>query len=146
MNRGAWRATVHGVTKSRTRQKRLSTQAHKFQSQNNTEPAESRASLGAQMVKNLPALQKTQVWSMGWEAPLEKRTATHSSILAWRIPWTEEPDRLSFMGSQIVGHNWETNCNPERLHQFTSSWHRASALAPCSTRAPGTVSPESVLI
>ena len=105
MNRGAWRATVHGVTKSRTRQKRLSTQAHKFQSQNNTEPAESRASLGAQMVKNLPALQKTQVWSMGWEAPLEKRTATHSSILAWRIPWMEEPGGLQSIELQRVRHN-----------------------------------------
>ena len=56
-------------------------QAHIFQFQNNKEPAESRASLVAQMAKNLPALQKTQVPSMGWEAPLEKGMATHSSIL-----------------------------------------------------------------
>ena len=48
------------------------------------------ASLVAQMVKNLPAMQKTQVQSLGWEDPLEKRMATHSSMLAWRIPWTEE--------------------------------------------------------
>ena len=48
----------------------------------------------AQMVKNLPAMQETQVQSLGWEDPLEKGMATHSSILAWRIPWTEEPDRL----------------------------------------------------
>ena len=101
---------------------------------------------GGSAEKNTPAKQEMWVQSLGREDPLEKGMATHSSILAWRIPWTEEPDRLSFMGSQIVGHNWETNCNPERLHQFTSSWHRASALAPCSTRAPGTVSPESVLI
>ena len=53
-----------------------------------------RASLVAQMVKNLPAVWETQVQSLGWEDPLEKGMATHSSILAWRIPWTEEPDRL----------------------------------------------------
>ena len=63
------------------------------------------ASLVAQMVKNLPAmqeLQETQVWSLGWEDPLEKDMVTHSSILAWKISWTEEPGRLQFMGSQ----NW----------------------------------------
>ena len=52
------------------------------------------ASLVAQMVKNLPAMQETWVWSLGWEDPLEKRMATHSSVLAWRIPWTEEPGGL----------------------------------------------------
>ena len=54
----------------------------------------------AQLVKNLPAIQKTWVQSLGWEDPLEKGKATHSSILSWRIPWTEEPDRLQSMGSQ----------------------------------------------
>ena len=48
----------------------------------------------AQMVNNLPAMQETQVWSLIWEDPLEKEMATHSSILAWRIPWTEEPGGL----------------------------------------------------
>ena len=48
----------------------------------------------AQTVKNLPAMQETQVWSLGGEDTLEKRMATHSSMLAWRIPWTEEPDEL----------------------------------------------------
>ena len=57
------------------------------------------------MVKNLPAMQETQVQSLGQEDPLEKGIATHSSILAWKTPWTEEPDRLWFMGSQRVGHN-----------------------------------------
>jgi len=58
------------------------------------------ASLVAQMVKNLPAMQNTQVQSLGREDPMEKGMATHSSIPAWRIPWTEEPDRLQFMGLQ----------------------------------------------
>ena len=64
------------------------------------------ASLVAQMVKNLPAMQETWVWSLGQEDPLEKKMATYSSILAWRIPWTEEPDGIQSMGSQRVGHNW----------------------------------------
>ena len=59
-----------------------------------------RASLLAQSVKNLPAMQETWVRFQGWEDPLEKEMATHSSILAWRIPWTEEPGRLQSMGSQ----------------------------------------------
>ena len=59
----------------------------------------------AQVVKNLPAMQETQVRSLGWEDPLEKGTATHSSILAWRIPWTEEPGGLQSIGSQGVGHD-----------------------------------------
>ena len=54
--------------------------------------------LVSQMVKTLPAMHKTQVRSLGWEDPLEKRMAPHSSILAWRIPWTEEPDKLQSMG------------------------------------------------
>ena len=59
----------------------------------------------AQTVKNLPVIQETWVLSLGWEIPLEKGMAIHSSILAWRIPWTEEPDGLQSMGSQIVRHN-----------------------------------------
>ena len=58
------------------------------------------ASLIAQSVKNLPAMQKTWVQFLGWEDPLEKEMATHSSILAWRIPWTEEPGSLQSMGSK----------------------------------------------
>ena len=59
----------------------------------------------AQMVKNLPAVQGTQVQSQGWEDPLEKEMATHSSILEWRTPQTEEPGRPQSMGSQRVGYN-----------------------------------------
>ena len=57
------------------------------------------------MVKNLPAMQETQVRSLGREDPLENRMATHSSVLAWKIPWTEEPGRLQSMGSQRVGQD-----------------------------------------
>ena len=65
----------------------------------------------AQWVKNLPAMQETQetwVWSLGWEAPLEKEMATHSSIFAWGVPWTQEPRGLQSIGPQKVGHNLET--------------------------------------
>ena len=55
--------------------------------------------------KNLPAMRETWVRPLGWEDPLEKETTTHSSVLAWRIPWTEEPGRLQSMGSQRVGHD-----------------------------------------
>ena len=63
------------------------------------------ASLVAQMVKRMPAMQETWVQSLGWEDPLEKEMATHSSTLAWKIPWTEEPGRLQSMGLQTVRHN-----------------------------------------
>ena len=87
---------VHGIIKS---QKRLSNfQFHFFG-----------GFLVAQLVKNLPAVQETRVWSQGWEDPLEKEMATHSSILAWKIPWTEEPGGLQSMGSQRVRHDWVTN-------------------------------------
>ena len=61
------------------------------------------------MVKNLPVMQQTQVLSMGWENPLEKEMATHSSILAQRIPWTEERGEPQSMGLQRVRHDWTTN-------------------------------------
>ena len=63
------------------------------------------ASLVVQLVKNLPAVQETWVLSLGWEDPLEKEMATYSSILAWRISWTEELGGLQSMGLQRVGHN-----------------------------------------
>ena len=59
----------------------------------------------AQMVKNLPAMQEIQVRSLGQEDPLEKEMAIHSSVLAWKIPWTEESGGLQCMGSQRVGHD-----------------------------------------
>ena len=63
------------------------------------------ASLVAQMVKSLPAVWETQVRSLGQEDPQEKEMATHSSTLAWKIPWMVEPGRLQFMGSQRIGHD-----------------------------------------
>ena len=63
------------------------------------------ASLIAQLVKNPPAMQETLVQSLGWEGPLEKEMAAHSSILAWKIPWMVEPGRLPSVGSQRVGHD-----------------------------------------
>ena len=58
-----------------------------------------------QMIKSLPAMQEMQFQSLGWEDPLEEEMAIYSSILAWEIPWTEEPGRLQAMGSQRVGHD-----------------------------------------
>ena len=63
------------------------------------------ASLVAQSVKHLPPMWETQDQSLGWEDLLEKEMATHSSTLAWKIPWTEKPGRLQSVGSQRVGHN-----------------------------------------
>ena len=66
------------------------------------------ASLMAQRLKRLPGMRETWVRSLGWEDPLEKEMATHSSTLAWRIPWREGPGRLQSTGSQRVGHDWAT--------------------------------------
>ena len=81
--------------------------------------------LVTQMVKNLPAMQETQVWSLDREDPLEKGMTTHSSILAWRIPWTEEPSELQSMGSQRVRHDWVTNpftFHPRSWVQSSNEW------------------------
>ena len=68
-----------------------------------------RASLVAKRVNRLPAMWETRVRSLGWEDPLQKEMVTHSSILAWRIPWTEESSGLQSTGSQRAGYNWETS-------------------------------------
>ena len=65
--------------------------------------------LNGSVVKNLPAMQDTWVQSLGREDPLEKEMATHSSTLAWKIPWTEKPGRLQSIGSQRVGHDCATS-------------------------------------
>ena len=70
-----------------------------------------RAFLVAQTVNNLPAIQETWVQTLGWEDSVEKGMTTQCSILAWKMPWTEEPDGLLSMGLQRVRHNWATNAH-----------------------------------
>ena len=98
MDRGAWRATVHRVAKSQTRLKRLSMHARTYVCIIKSVAVYLKLtqynSLVAQRVKCLPGMQETWVQSLGQEDPLEKEMATHSSILAWKIPWREEPGRL----------------------------------------------------
>ena len=72
--------------------------------------------LVAQTVKHLPTMQETRVQSLGQEDPLEKEMATYSSILPWKIPWTEKPGRLQSMGSQRVGHDWTTSLSLFCMH------------------------------
>ena len=80
------------------------------------------ASLIAHVVKNLPAMQETGVQFLGQEDPLEKEMATHSSILAWRIPWTEEPGGLQSMRLQRVGHDIATKRERERKFIQVTIW------------------------
>ena len=86
------------------------------------------ASVVTQMVKNLPAVQKTQVQSLGWEDPLEKEMATHSSILAWRILWTEEPGRLvsvpkEFHGQRILADYSTWGCKESDMTEPHTCTH-----------------------
>ena len=116
---------VNTETNEQTRQKNrfnpwslleMTTQQHTFWIEKSTNIAFCKGlfwlSMGnrvAQMVKNTAAMQETWVWPLSWENPLEKRMTTHSSILAWRIPWTEEPCGIQSMRLQRVGHDWATN-------------------------------------
>ena len=94
-DKGAWWAAVYGVAQSRTRLKRLSSSS-----------SLSEGFPGGSVVKNPPSKAgDTWVQSLGQEDPLEKEIATHSSLLAWRIPWIEEPGELESMGSQRVGQD-----------------------------------------
>ena len=78
------------------------------------------SSLVAQRLKPLPAMQETQVWSLGREDPLEKEIVTHSSILAWRIPWMEKPGRLQSTGSQRVRHDWAISVTQGKRNKWVS--------------------------
>ena len=126
-DRKAWSAAVHGVTKSQTRLSDWTTTNQGIASATRTEVwncsdlSRIWTSMVAQTVKCLPMTWETQVWSLGQEDPLEKETATHSSILAWKIPWTEDPGRLQSMGSQRVGHNWVTSLSKRDM--FISLWN-----------------------
>ena len=74
-------------------------------------------------------MQETRVWSLGWEDPLEKEMATHSSILPWEIPWTEELDGLLSMGSQKVRHDWVT--------EYACTWNWVAKLGQREAEIPG---------
>ena len=91
-----------------------------------------RASLVAQMVKNLPAMQEIWVQSLGWEDSLEKEITIHSGILVWRIPWTEKPGGLQSMGSQRVRHDWAINITQvmdiEKLY-FLQCFHKSKIIS-----------------
>ena len=111
MDRGAWQATVHRVTKSRTQLKRLGT-AHigAFQVllvvKNSPAKAGNLRDAGSIPGSGSPGRPLCiYIWSLGQEDPLEEEMATHSSILAWRIPWTEEPGGLQSRGLQRVGQD-----------------------------------------
>ena len=94
MDREAWRAAIHGVAKSRTRL---------------SDWTDWLTDLVAQIVKNLPVMQENWVQFLGQEDPLEKGMATYSSIIAWRIPWMEDPGGLQSTGLLKVRHHWITN-------------------------------------
>ena len=81
-----------------------------------------KTSLVAQMVKHLSTMRETRVQALGWEDPLEKEMAIHYSTIAWKIPWTEEPGRLQFMGSQRVGHDWATSLHFIVLESSLRVW------------------------
>ena len=92
-----------------------------------------RDSLVTQMVNNLPEMWETWVQSLGWEDTLQKGIATHSSILAWRIPWTEEPGELQSMGFQRVGHDWAPNTFTFNIHIYTHTYliHKCTYIYVC---------------
>ena len=82
------------------------------------------------MVKNLPAMQETWIWSLGWEDLLEKGMASHSSILACRIHWTEEPGGLQSIGPQRVRHEWVTSLSLFTFTHWRRQWHPTPVLLP----------------
>ena len=95
-----------------------------------------KTSLVAQTVKCLPIMQKVWVRSLGWEDPLEKEMATHSSTLAWKIPWTEKHGRLlQSMGSQRVRHDWGTSLTHSTLKKKKNSTVQPSWLPPCESKS-----------
>ena len=91
----------------------------------------------AQTVERLPAMRETQVWSLGREDPLEKEVGTHSSILAWKIPRTEETGRLQSMGSQRDGHDWATSLSGGTVVKNLPASIGDLGLIPGSGRSPG---------
>ena len=88
------------------------------------------AGFRGQSLKRLPAMWETWVRSLGWQDPLQKEMAAHSSILAWRIPWMEEPGGIQSTGSQRVGHNWATSLHFQMWLGFVLPWQGSQAGSP----------------
>ena len=103
------------------------------------------ASLVAQMVKSLPEVWETWIWSLGREDPLEKEMATHSSILVWKIPWMEEPGELQSMGSPRVRHDWATSLSLYATGLFTEKLYGNDHL-PYDTVQRGTAQRDGLTI
>ena len=91
-------------------------------------------------------MQETQVQALGWEDPLEKEMAIHSSTIAWKIPWTEEPGRLQSMGSQRVGHNWATSLSLSlyHYHRKLNKWSWQESVQVNCSAVPNSVTPRAV--
>ena len=109
------------------------------------------ASLVGQLVKNPPALQETPVQSLGWEDPLEKEMATHSSTLAWKIPWTEEPGRLQSIGHKEAGTTeeltWACICSISiATFKLDAGPLNAEGLFPLLQRTSGSLGPCSTML
>ena len=127
MDRGAWWATVHGVTKSWTPCAIEHTINQKMKDHINAPTvfgcalSQHQASLVAQLVKNC-AMGETWVPSVGWEDALEKGKATYSTILAWRIPWTEQPGGLQSVGSKRVRLSLSLSCPSKRSLFIYDTW------------------------
>ena len=158
---GAWWAAVYGVIQSQTRLKRLSnlvntsikTMRKLFWCGNWSYSYRlwteykvwsylkyiHRDFPVAQTVKNLPARQETWVSSLDWEVPLEKGMAIHSSILAWRIPWTEKPGGLQSMGSQRVGHHWATSLSLFPFMHWRRKWQPTPVFLPEESQGWGSL-------
>ena len=126
MDRGAWRAIVSEATQNWTR---LSDWAHTQREACGLIIFGYWTSLVSQMVKCLPTMRETWVRSLGQEDPLEKEMATHSSSLAWKTPWTEEPGRLQSIGLQRVGHDWATSLHFIGISSFMQSYSFAKSPA-----------------
>ena len=92
---------------------------------------------GGSEVKNLPAIQEIQVWFLGWEDPLEEGMETHSSILSWRIPWTEEPGKLQSMGSRRTRHNWATSLSLFTFMHWRKKWQPTPVFLPGESQGRG---------
>ena len=95
------------------------------------------APLVAQLVKNLPVMQETWVWSLGWEDPLEKGKATHSSTLAWKIPWMEELGGLQSMGSLRVRHDLATSPSLFTFMHWRLKWQPTPVFLPGESQRRG---------